>query len=356
MGTWYAKSLNEYIRIIGSISQKHKDTENRNILWFRGHEQTDIYYYLEPNIYRNISSKKEKNNINSEKTYGTLWLKEEYRYQHFAARNYDKIENMPESMIEWQEIMQHYFSKTRLMDWSESAIVALNFALEAYVNPLEDHEILYKRRHNAPVIWVLNPIELNRKVYDCFKKDSNLVSDAMKNIDIDQADVERIIFEIQEHEEYYFWLNNNENSGVNGLVSLSGLEFLRKSYSGSLEQAIKSGSFNPFFYLLLRYYSDGLAVTTDKLPPLAIIHPHHSPRIHEQKGAFTIFPYYYVEEKTKKMHPFAMEFMPKCKSCLEKIIVMDAKGMAEQLKEIGVKRSHLYPEMEIVTKDFEYMK
>lgn len=350
MGTWYAKSLNEYIQIIGWIADKQ---DNKSVLWFRGQEQTDAYFYLEPNIYRYISSGKEQNLVNREEMYGTLWLKEEYRYQHFAARNYDKIQNMPESMIEWQEIMQHYFSKTRLMDWSESAIVALNFALEAYINPLEDHEILYKRRHNAPVIWVLKPVELNKKVYKCFQNKTDLIERALSNED--DGIRKKVIDAIQKHEDLYFLLQNEGNAGVNGLLSLSGLEFLRKSCRGSLEQAIKSGSFNPFFYLLLRYYSDGLAVNVNDLTPLAIIHPHHSTRIHEQKGAFTVFPYYKERDIKSKAHPFAMEFMPACKSCLDKIVIMDADGMAAQLKKIGVKRSHLYPEMEIVTKDFEYM-
>ncbi len=352
MGAWYAKSLDEYIRIIDIIFHRQEVADKKNVLWFRGNEQTDFYYYLEPNIYRKISSGKETHFENSKKTYGTLWLKEEYRYQHFAARNYDKIQNMPESMIEWQEVMQHYYSKTRLMDWSESAIVALNFALEAYVDPREDHEISYRRRHNAPVVWVLNPVKLNKMVYKCFKDCPDLIRNAIKGIGNDAIDA--IVDDIQKHREIYFLLDKNANAGVNGIVSLSGLEFLRKSYADSLQQAIENRSFNPFFYLLLRYYSDGLAVETDQLTPLAIIHPHHSERIHEQKGAFTIFPYYAAENgKNARVHPFAMEFMPRCKSCLDKIVVMDSIGMARQLKEIGVKRSHLYPEMEIVTKDFE---
>lgn len=352
MGTWYAKSLSEYVQIIDVISDRQKMDDKEVVLWFRGNEQTDLYYYLEPNIYRKISSGEETHYENSQKTYGTLWLKEEYRYQHFAARNYDKIQNMPESMIEWQEVMQHYFSKTRLIDWSESAMVALNFALEAYVDPREDHELSYRRRHNAPVVWVLNPIKLNKMVYQCFKKSRDLISNAMKGIGDDEID--KIVDDIQNHQEMYFLLDKNQNAGVNGMVSLSGLEFLRKSYTGSLKQAITDRSFNPFFYLLLRYYSDGLAVKTDQLTPLAIIHPHHSSRIHEQKGAFTIFPYYVAESgKNARIHPFAMEFMPQCKSCLDKIIIMDCIEMAKQLKEIGVRRSHLYPEMEIVTNDFE---
>lgn len=353
MSTWYAKSLNEYIQIVEYILGRQKQ-EEKSVLWFRGIEQTDIDYRLEPSIYRYISSGKEKNHMNDQKTYGTLWLKEEYRYQHFAARNYDKVQNMPESMIEWQEMMQHYFSKTRLMDWSESAIIALNFALEAYVNPIEDREILYKRRHNMPVIWVLNPVKLNQAVYKCFAENDALVKKAMTGI----SKIDDIIREIKKRKEWYFELENDGgNAGVNGLLSLSGLEFLRKSYKGSLEQAVENGSFNPFFYLLLRYYADGLGVKVGDLTPLAIIHPHHSARIHEQKGAFTIFPYYYDDNADgRKSNPFAMEFMPLCKPCLEKIMIMDAGGMAEQLKGIGVRRSHIYPEMEVVAKDFENMK
>lgn len=348
MGTWYVRNLNEYIQIINCIYNKQKSS----FLWFRGHEQTASYYYLEPNIYRNISIGKEKNNINTQNTYGTLWLKEDYRYQHFAARNYDKIQHIPESMIEWQEVMQHYFSKTRLMDWSESATVALTFALEAYINPVEDHEILYKRRNNSPVLWVLNPIRLNNIVYNCFKNNSLLITRAMTGI----KSVKEIISEIAQHEEWYFSLEHAGNVGVNGLVSLSGLEFLRRSYGESLIQAVETRSFNPFFYLLLRYYSDGLGVRVKDLAPLAIIHPYHSERIHEQRGAFTVFPYYNDTVEKGRCCPFAMEFMPLCKSCLEKIVILDANETTKQLKEIGIKRSQLYPEMEIVTKDFEYMK
>ena len=355
MSTWYAKSLSEYIQIIEYIYGQQKADE-KSVLWFRGLEQTDINYHLEPGIYRYISSKKEKNYINDQKTYGTLWLKEEYRYQHFVARNYDKVQNMPESMIEWQEVMQHYFSKTRLMDWSESAIVALHFALEAYVNPTEDREILYKRRHNMPVIWTLNPVKLNNTVYNCFVNNDQLIKNVME--EIPEIDVNEIIKEIKQNKRWYFELENSGwNAGVNGLLSLSGLESLRKSYGGALKQAVANRGFNPFFYLLLRYYSDGLGVKVRDLTPLAIIHPHHSARIHEQKGAFTVFPYYYEDDMDqKRMNPFAMEFMPLCKDCLEKIMIMDANGIAKQLKGIGVRRSHIYPEMEVVTKDFENMK
>lgn len=357
MSVWYAKSLHEYIEMIGYISARQGNQKRKFPLWFRGNEQTDVYYYLDPGIYRDFYTVKEKNEIAGSKDYGTLWLKEEYRFQHFVARNYDKVSAIPESYIEWQEIMQHYFSKTRLMDWSESAIVALSFALEAYINPVEDHEVRYKRRHNSPVVWVLNPVKLNRIVYNCFKDDMDLVKAAVKGKSKYTPDA--IHDMLQKHEELYFSLDDKVNGGVNGLVSLSGLEALRKSKGGNLQEALEAGNMNPFFYLLLKYYSEGLGVEVEKLPPLAIIHPQHSARIHEQKGAFTIFPYYCDDGSGfpgKGISPYAMEYMPLCRDCLEEIILADAWNIAEELKDIGVRRSHLYPEMENVTKDFENVR
>lgn len=357
MSIWYAKSLHEYIEMIGCISEQQKDDKRKFPLWFRGNEQTDVHYYLDPSIYRDFYTVKEKNEFADSNDYGTLWLKEEYRFQHFVARNYDKVSAMPESYIEWQEIMQHYFSKTRLMDWSESAIVALSFALEAYINPVNDHEVRYKRRHDSPVVWVLNPVKLNRIVYQCFKNDDELVGAAVQGSGkYESTDICKMLLE---HEEIYFSLDDKVNGGVNGLISLSGLEALRKSKGRNLQEMLEAGNINPFFYLLLKYYSEGLGVAVKKLPPLAIIHPQHSIRIHEQKGAFTIFPYYSDnggEFPGSGISPYAMEYMPLCRDCLEEIILTDAWNIAEELKNIGVKRSHLYPEMENVAKDFENVR
>lgn len=49
-------------------------------------------------------------------------------------------------------LMQHYRTPTRLLDWTDSAMVALYFAVYA-TNPHED---------DLPVVWALNPFELNR--------------------------------------------------------------------------------------------------------------------------------------------------------------------------------------------------
>ncbi|MCD4745148.1 MAG: FRG domain-containing protein [Bacteroidales bacterium] len=53
---------------------------------------------------------------------------------------------------DWLFLMQHYGLPTRLLDWTESSLIALYFALDFY-----DVE----EKDKNPVVWVLNPLELN---------------------------------------------------------------------------------------------------------------------------------------------------------------------------------------------------
>lgn len=53
----------------------------------------------------------------------------------------------------WLTLMQHYGLPTRLLDWSESPLVALYFALSGDEDAKTD-----------AAVWVLNPMKLNKKV------------------------------------------------------------------------------------------------------------------------------------------------------------------------------------------------
>ena len=59
------------------------------------------------------------------------------------------------SIDEWLFLMQHYGAPTRLLDWTESALVALFFSVHG--RTATSHSI-----DEDGAIWVLHPLELNR--------------------------------------------------------------------------------------------------------------------------------------------------------------------------------------------------
>ena len=122
------KSVSEYFSVLKSIS------ENNSLLWYRGHASDK--YELKPYIYRDpYIAKQEKKFMEHFKAKGVKFFKDKQDY------------------YEWLFLMQHYGTPTRLLDWSENAIVALAFASQYRNKDVESDDA---------VIWCLNPIELNK--------------------------------------------------------------------------------------------------------------------------------------------------------------------------------------------------
>lgn len=124
------KSLKEYMECINEL---HTDN---NILWYRGHANGG--YKLEPTIYREPYT----------------WEKEKIFMNEFKAKAIRFI-TPKDDYFEWLFIMQHHGTPTRLLDWSENAMVAIAFATQYRKD---------KHKDKDAVVWCLNPVEFNSNV------------------------------------------------------------------------------------------------------------------------------------------------------------------------------------------------
>jgi hypothetical protein len=110
----------------------------RGLVWFRG--QTKIEWPLLPNIARPVDG------------YPDGPMDQELPAIKRFKQNADAfLARIPSDDWEWIFLMQHHRGLTRLLDWTESPLVALYFALG------EDDD------ETDAVIWCLDPMELNRK-------------------------------------------------------------------------------------------------------------------------------------------------------------------------------------------------
>lgn len=124
--------VNSVPELIGALERDHKSYNGA--IWFRG--QACKKWELAPGYLR----------LKQPPSESTL-LK---RFKQSAAMLIDRD---PKDSFDWLFLMQHYGLPTRLLDWSESPLVALYFALE-------ENE---KYHGEDAALWCLKPSELNKK-------------------------------------------------------------------------------------------------------------------------------------------------------------------------------------------------
>ena len=103
-------------------------------IWYRGHGKE--CWSLIPAFYRYESPKRSEHALLT-------------RFRQSATMLLDRPAS---DSFEWMFLMQHYGVPTRLLDWSESPLVALYFSV-----------ISHEAKDGA--LWILNPSELNRNAH-----------------------------------------------------------------------------------------------------------------------------------------------------------------------------------------------
>jgi len=305
-------------------------------MWFRGHEQQD--WNLLPTLLRKIQKSTHGTDFSQSYTPTALWG--EQREQGFRARSYHRMQTIPETNFDWIAILQHYRTATVMLDWTESAEAALLFALEPFID-CDEHkrwDIDVRKKCCEPAIWVLNPSVLNAYAYDRLCQLEPLERALAYSQQGTALDIGSSL--LRKHE--YFSAALCEYPNINGMISLSVLNAKRVEQGPLFQQ----GEFNPFFWLLLRYYCDGVAARTDwGLPSVGTIQPYHSKRIQGQRGVFTAFPNYQFDDKAQ-ISDFAMERHADAPRYLTKIYLNNPDHIAAQLTQSGANLSGLYQDLD----------
>jgi hypothetical protein len=332
--TRYILGLEDFIKTISDEADSffstdfppdpEKKPQQRPVLWFRGHE--DQSYSLLPKLYRIVLDQcKQKDDETKQDWHRRIWDQisndEKELIEEFKLRNYHQIgDHYPENDFLWLCLMQHYGTAGRLLDWSETAMAAVFFALERYFVSAKPSD------HPLPCIWVLKPALLNY----CSAKNN----DYRKIADSDVV---------------------NDLIRKNGKYKIQSLLTPSRQRSEPREDLLDPKS----YFLPLKGHprkkprsgNSSLAADIGQHHQ-AVYSPYNNERIKVQSGAFTIFPLL-PNEPCEPLKSYYLENLPDSDQFLYKIILVRPEHISNQLKRMGVKRSLYYPEMPNVSVDIE---
>jgi hypothetical protein len=125
------KTLTEFISLVETISAEWDRLKTSTHAWFRG--QAAARWRLIPGLYRGWVD--------------SYWERELVR--DFRLHSHMLLEHTPANYLEWLFLMQHYGMPTRLLDWTESYLSALYFAVAGRASTADG------------AVWVLDPWSLN---------------------------------------------------------------------------------------------------------------------------------------------------------------------------------------------------
>jgi hypothetical protein len=137
-----AETISEFLALVAEFTDLWFHDEPTWGPWFRG--ESDATWRLRPKLYRDPQPKRD------------LRILEDEFQQEFIVRAPSLSPERPQNSWDWYFLMQHSGAPTRLLDWTESALIALYFAVRnqsAGPNQLRDS-----------AVWVMEPWKLNEFV------------------------------------------------------------------------------------------------------------------------------------------------------------------------------------------------
>jgi|ERR1700722_1080031 len=141
--TYTVESIPQFLDVVTGLQGRwFPDSKNWGP-WFRGHANKS--WHLTPKLYRD-----------GEPSRGIRVVEDEIR-QEFIMRGPSLGRERPLNSWEWYFLMQHSGAPTRLLDWTEAALVALYFAIR-------DNRNQKDAERNDASVWALDPWWLNEEV------------------------------------------------------------------------------------------------------------------------------------------------------------------------------------------------
>ena len=143
-------SLDKFIQQVEKITTRWSKPKKSAAIapWFRG--IPDVAYELSPGLYR----AKEEDPVEQENE-----IRREFQLRAYPFLN--EALYPPRTSWDWYFLMQHFGLKTRMLDWTESALVALYFATGESRWRAKIRTKKETRRDAA--VWVLNPWLFNMR-------------------------------------------------------------------------------------------------------------------------------------------------------------------------------------------------